>query len=311
VSSRVVLAGNNLAAGYVLDLLLEVCDPSDVLAIAPKPERVAAWQVSLQTAAQDAGVECLAPSDVNTPEVVERIRGHEPSLFLSIYYTQIFSTTMLRAVGCPLLNFHPSLLPRHRGTAPLIWAIVDGDSVTGVTVHHLDEGVDTGCVVLQHPLPIHPDDTGYELHLKMAKLVRSTAAGIIRGWGSGTPVPVGRLQAGEASYHSSRDPNVNHLDWSLGRRRLRDTVRALAPPLPGAYANIDDQPLVIVRLEPIDSTGRQPKPPGMLDIVAGGMPIVWASDGAMRIESFVHDGQIRPGRELVARRLISGGLILK
>ena len=295
MNSRVVLAGNNLAATYALDLLLEACDRRDILAIAPERDRVTAWHVSLEAAARSAGVECMSPADVNTPEVITRIQEHRPGLLLSVYYTQIFSTAILGSVHGPLLNFHPSLLPRHRGTAPLIWAIVEGDLVTGVTVHHLDEGVDTGRVILQHPLPIHRDDTGYELHLKMAKLVRSTAAEIIRVWADGQQIPPGHQQIGEASYHSSRDPQLNHLEWRLDRKRIRDTVRALAPPLPGAFAYVDDQPLVIARVEAIDSAGLRPKPHGMIELIHGEAPIVWAGDGPLRIDSFVDKGDIWPG----------------
>jgi methionyl-tRNA formyltransferase len=310
VNSRVVLAGNSLAATYALDLLLEVCDRRDILTIAPEPDRVAAWHVSLEAAALGAGVECISPVDVNAPEVIERIREHEPALLLSVYYTQIFSTPILGSVDGPLLNFHPSLLPRHRGTAPLIWAIVEGDSVTGVTVHHLDEGVDTGRVVLQHPLPIHWDDTGYQLHLKTAKLVRSTAAEIIQLWVAGEHIPSGQLQTGEASYHSTRDPQVNHLEWHVDRKRIRDTVRALAPPLPGAFAYVESQPLVIASVEPIDAVGLRPKPHGMLELAHRGAPIVWAADGPLRIHSFVDEGHLWPGSELSNRRPVKEGQIL-
>ena len=309
MSPRVVLAGNNLAATYVLDLLLEACDRTDILAIVPQPDKVAAWHVSLEVAARDAGVVCISPVDVNAPDVIRRVLEHEANLFLSVYYTQIFTTETLGAVDGSLLNFHPSLLPRHRGTAPLIWAIIEGDSVTGVSVHHLDEGVDTGRVVMQHALPIHRYDTGYQLHLKIAKLVRSMAAAIIRGWVSGREISPGQLQTGDVSYHSSRDPKVNHLDWRLERRRLRDTVRALAPPLPGAFSYVDGEPLVIASLEPIDAVGLRPRAHGMLELTQDAT-IVWAGDGPLRIDSFVDSGRIWPGRELPKRRRVKEGQIL-
>ena len=308
MSPKVVLAGNNTAAGYVLDLLLEACAATDILVIAPVADSVATWHSPLETTAIAAGVECLTPKDVNASEAVARIEHHAPGLFLSVDYTQILAVGTLDALSCPALNFHPSLLPRHRGVAPLIWALVEGDTTTGLTVHHLDNGVDTGPVVSQHRLPIHPDDTGYQLHLKMARLVRSTAAEIVRVWLAGESIPPGIEQTGVASYHSSRDPQVNHVDWQLDRARLRNIVRALAPPLPGAYAFAGDHRLVIASVSLVDS-GPRPKPPGMVEL-RNGETVVWAADGPVRIDSFADDGAIVPGRELANTQLLMEGQIL-
>jgi methionyl-tRNA formyltransferase len=312
MTSRVVLAGNNLAAVSTLELLLQVCEPDEILALAPEPTRVAGWHASLEDAAREAGVTCIAPARVNEPDVVERISAHRAELLLSVYYTQIFSESIFQAVNGPLLNFHPSLLPLHRGTAPLIWAIIEGDALTGLTVHHLDSGVDTGNIVMQHALPIHVEDTGFQLHLKMAKLVRATAAELIRGWSNGQEIPPGRPQTGEATYHSSADPRVNHLDWSSGRTRIRNVVRALAPPLPGAFTLIDDEQLVITRVEPVEYAGlKKPKPSGMLEIRRDGVPIVWAGDGPLGIAGFLDQHGVRPGSELVERRRLVEGQILQ
>jgi methionyl-tRNA formyltransferase len=242
--------------------------------------------------------------------VTRRIREHDADLLVSVYYTQILSPRILEAVDGPLLNFHPSLLPRHRGTAPIIWAIVEGDTTTGLTVHHLDRGIDTGNIVVQHRLPIHPEDTGHHLHLKMAKLVRGTAAELIRAWSQGRSIPSGRPQTGEATHHSSRDPQVNHLDWSWTRARIRNVVRALAPPLPGAFTLIGNEPLVLAQVGPLEAPATPSKPVGMLELVRGEAPIVWAVDGPLRITSFVDDGTIRPGAELPERRNVVQGEIL-
>jgi methionyl-tRNA formyltransferase len=311
MSRRVVLAGNNLAAVYALDLLLEVVEPTDVLAVAPEPKRVADWQDSLESAAQAAGVPCIAPADVNDPEILERIGDHGADLLLSVYYTQIFKPDLLELVNGPILNVHPSLLPRHRGTAPVIWAIVEGDTNTGLTVHHIDAGIDTGNIVLQHRIPIHPDDTGYQLHLKLAKLARAAVADLIRDWAEGRPIPVGQEQTGDESSHSNRDPRVNHLNWSLDRARIRNIVRALAPPLPGAFSLLDGQVLAIAKVDPVDYSDSPAKPAGMIELPRTGAPLVWAADGPLRMAAFVDDGVTRPGEDLQAFRNVAQGQILE
>ncbi len=230
---------------------------------------------------------------------------------LSVYYTQIFSKAILAAVNGPLLNFHPSMLPRHRGTAPLVWAIVEGDAVTGLTIHHLDEGVDTGDIVAQYPMPIHPDDTGYQLHMKMANLVRAAAAELLRTWLAERTVPEGEPQTGLATAHSSRDPSVNHIDWAQPRATVRNVVRALSPPLPGAFAYIGDTQVVIASVELVERPGSTPKPSGMVETRGTSAPIVWAGDGPLEITSFVHEGALREGSELTQLRELGEGTILR
>jgi methionyl-tRNA formyltransferase len=305
-----VLAGSNVAAILTLDLALEAIEPGAVLAIAPLGGRHHSWQPSLEEHAVSRGVECLVPENVNDVSVVERVRAHRPTLVLSVYYTQVFAPSLLDAVGCPVLNFHPSLLPRHRGTAPLIWAIADGERVTGLTLHYIDEGIDTGPVVSQHPMPIHWNDTGYTLHRKMALLVRATAAELLRTHVRGEPFPNGVAQIGSGSYHSRRDPPLNHLDWSAPRERIRNVVRALAPPLPGAFALLDGEPLVFGRVEPAELAAPTQRQPGMIELRRQQEPILWASDGPLRVVTILDEGELVPGTELESRRRVTQGQVL-
>ncbi|HLF67968.1 MAG TPA: formyltransferase family protein [Gaiellaceae bacterium] len=280
-----------------------------MLAIAP--ERSAPWHSSLQEAARQAGVPCLTPDDVNDEAVLARVAEHEAELLLSVYYTQVFAPRLLEAVDGPAVNLHPSLLPRHRGVAPIVWAIAEGDRVTGLTAHHIDEGIDTGPVIVQRPLPIHPEDTGYRLHLKMAGLVRATAADLLRPFLGGEGIPPGLPQTGVSTYHSRRDPQLNRLDWSSPRERIRDIVRALAPPLPGAFMLLNGEALVIARVElvPHEETRRELRP-GMVELGRDGVPLVWAADGPLKLTAFVDGGEIVPGRDLSERRALLSGQVL-
>ena len=306
-----MLAGNNLAALYVLELLVAAVDTSDVLVIAPEPGRPSLWQASLASHAERLDVSYLSPREVNDEKIVRLVEEHGPGLLLSVYYTQIFRPGLLEAVAGPALNFHPSLLPRHRGVAPLIWAIVEGDAATGVTVHHIDEGIDTGRIVLQYRIPIHVDDTGYVLHRKVAKLVRAAAAELLRTYLAGSGISRGEEQSGIATYHSPRDPQVNHLDWSWPGRRIRDVVRALAPPLPGAFSLLNGEELVIARVATVAQFDeRWKKPPGMVELRRGQPPIVWAVDGPLQLLEFVDGKDVVRGDELRGRRGLAEGQLL-
>jgi methionyl-tRNA formyltransferase len=288
---RPVLAGNSQAAVNVLDLLLEAWPREDILVLAPPDDAKHGWQPSLGVAAKERDVEVLQPEAVNDPSILGALDQRGTDLLLSVYYTQIFSPALLGSIRGPALNFHPSLLPRHRGTAPLIWAIVEGDTTTGVTAHVLAEGIDTGPTVDQRVLPIHPMDTGFSLHTKATNLVTAMAARLLRGLRAGTGLPEPRDQLGSVSVHTTRDPTVNHVNWSLPREDVRNIVRALAPPLPGAYSFVGDHRIVFEQVSTVE-TSTPARSPGMIEFrKPDGPAIVWAADGALAVDRFRVDAQ--------------------
>ena len=304
---RPVLAGNSLAGIEVLGLLCEAWPADDILVVAPPEPDRHGWQPSLAEEGRRVGVRVVQPEQVNAPDVIAALRSHGADLLLSVYYTQIFRPELLGAVEGAAVNFHPSLLPRHRGTAPLIWAIAEGDRVTGVSAHHLTAGIDTGPLIDQAPLPIHPDDTGYSLHLKAAVLVKALAARLLRRVAQGEAVPKGRPQSGPASTHSTRDPSLNHIDWEQPRQRVRDIVRALAPPLPGAYVTVGEERVVLERVEPA-AAGSRPRAPGMFELGRPGAPaLLWAADGALEVVSCRHRDESLPGAALGERLGVHDG----
>jgi UDP-4-amino-4-deoxy-L-arabinose formyltransferase/UDP-glucuronic acid dehydrogenase (UDP-4-keto-hexauronic acid decarboxylating) len=303
-----LLAGNSQAAIDVLELMLELWRPDEILVIAPPHGPKHSWQPSLAERAGHEGVRVLAPQDVNDPAVIAELGQRRTDLLLSVYYTQIFSPALLDVVDGLRLNFHPSLLPRHRGTAPLIWAIAEGDEQTGVTVHELTRGVDTGPIWWQRPLGIHRDDTGYTLHLKAAKLVRSIAADLLRRLEQDRPLPEPIAQTGAVSVHTSRDPQLNRIDWTLPAVRIRNVVRALAHPLPGADTTWSGETVGIERVELSDAR-RASHRPGMVDVAADGEVVVSAGDGALRLVTIRRDGRLLPATTLTAIGLGTGEIL--
>lgn len=310
VPKRPILAGNALGGVHALELLVEAFPATDILVIAPPEPDRHEWQPSMAHAAQQRSVAFVQPERVNDSAVVDRIAEHEPDLLLSVYYTQIFSSELLSQVSGPALNFHPSLLPRHRGTAPLIWAIVEGDEVTGVSVHELTSGIDTGNLLYQRTLGIHPDDTGYTLHLKTANMVRAAAALLLRRLLAGNGLPEAWHQEGPPTYHSKADPRINHLDFSWPRAQVRNVVRALAPPLPGAYATVQDHRLVLERVEMVESAGAS-RTPGTLEIEpTTDRVLIWAEDGPLEVCAASIDGERTGGADLAGAYGIEDGVLL-
>jgi methionyl-tRNA formyltransferase len=277
-AAHIVVAGNNRPAVDVLDLLLDRLGNESLLCIAPAGGPRHGWQASLAEAATERGVRCLTPTDVNDTRTVAAVRHHAAALMLSVYYTQIFRAELLTAVRGPVLNFHPSLLPRHRGASPVVHAIADGDAVTGLSVHHVDLGVDTGRLVWQRDVEIDPEDTSVSLHAKLGTLVVAAAKALVDGWLSGDGLPAAFEQAGEANVHRSTDPPLNRLDLTQPRERVRNVVRALAPPLPGAFVELGGERVVLTRAMPVDAPRR---PPGTIERTGDDQLLVWAGDGAL------------------------------
>ena len=155
---RFVLCGKNDAAVDALEFLVEQGD--EVWAIANRgDDGVDGWQRSLRAAADRLEVPLDQPGNVNDPGFVERLAAFEPTALISVQYDQILKANLIRGIGAPCVNFHFALLPRHRGVAPIAWAILANDAETGVTAHHMVEAIDAGDVIEQVKVPIGAADS--------------------------------------------------------------------------------------------------------------------------------------------------------
>ena len=297
-AQRPVLAGNSKAGCLSLDMLLEAYDPADLLVIAPPPDTTPGWHDSLADHARRRNVSVIEPEKVNEPWVTDALESRGSDFLLSVYYTQLFKPTLLGSIDGLAVNVHPSLLPAHRGTAPLIWALVEGDELTGVSIHELTAGIDEGPLLYRSPLPIHPDDTGYTLHMKATRLVRALVADLVRRVSTNADLPEPVEQTGEASYHSRRDPRVNHVDWALPRARIRNIVRALAPPLPGAYSMLGTDRITFDSVSLADAQGSRGST-GLLDASdPSGRVLAWAADGPLTVDRVIVGDHRLEGSEL-------------
>jgi len=117
-----------------------------------------------------AGLPVLQPTKVRTPEFLEELRSYQPDLMVVTAYGRILTGPMLNLPPLGTINVHGSLLPRYRGAAPIQWAVLNGDTETGITIMQMDEGMDTGDILLPGRLTIEPDDTASTLAVKMADL---------------------------------------------------------------------------------------------------------------------------------------------
>ena len=166
----------------------------------------------------------MQPVNVSVPEVIDELRAYEPELIVVVAFGQ-FVTKKIREMpkyGC--INVHASLLPKYRGAAPIQWAILDGETETGVTIMQMDAGLDTGDMLLVKKTPIDPEETAEMLFERLSALGAQALAEILPRLDDLHPVP---QPAGDFGYAKMISKSMSPLDWNRSAAQLHDQVRGL------------------------------------------------------------------------------------
>ena len=209
------------------------------------------WFDSVLRLAQDYGLPVITPDSVNSPEVERAVIELRPDFVFSFYYRSMIGAPILNAARLGALNIHGSMLPNFRGRAPVNWAILHGARASGATLHYMVSRADAGDIVDQLAVPILEDDEAREVFNKVTVAAEIILARSLPGLiaGSAPRLPQ-RLEEGK--YYGRRRPEDGKIDWSAGARDIHNLVRAVAPPFPGAFSQIDSQRWMIhkTRVEP-------------------------------------------------------------
>ena len=221
----------------------------------------ARWFGSVAETAREHELECIAPARGDDPEIAKRLRERRPDFVFSFYYRQLLPAAVLEAPLRGAFNMHGSLLPRYRGRAPVNWAILRGERETGATLHHMVARADAGDLVDQQAVPILPDDDAREVMAKVTVAAEIVLARSLPGLIAGTaPRIPQRIDQGE--YVGRRRPEDGRIDWSRPARQIHDLVRAVAPPFPGAFTELDGRRVWVHRTRVVAA------PPGQAAIAA-------------------------------------------
>jgi methionyl-tRNA formyltransferase len=246
------------------------------------------WFDSMRRTAEDYRIPVIAPDDPNTPEVLDRVREARPDFLFSFYYRSMLGAPLLAVPARGAYNMHGSLLPKYRGRVPVNWAIIEGETETGATLHVMNEKPDNGAIVDQFAVPILPDDTAREVFDKVcvaAELVLWRCLPALLD-GSARLVP---QDLSRGRYFGGRRPEDGRIPAGIGARRLHDFVRALARPYPGAFADLEAGRLVLWRTLP---DGAAAAPPGAAElcVIDDALAIVCADGGKLRVLEATLDG---------------------
>jgi len=244
--------------------------------------------VAVEAAGHDLPV--FAPDDVNHPLWVERIRRLEPDVLFSFYYRNLIGEAILDLPPAGCFNLHGSLLPRYRGRAPINWVLVNGETETGVTLHHMTPRPDDGDVVGQRAIPIAGDDTALSLHRKAAAAAGELLDELLPRIAAGSAPRVPQDPAA-ASYFGGRKPADGAIDWSRSAREVRNLVRAVTLPYPGAFSHTGERKVLFWAVSEVaDDAAATAAAPGTVTTVD---PLVIATgDGAVRVDAGQAEGGV-------------------
>ncbi|MCL2790218.1 MAG: methionyl-tRNA formyltransferase [Desulfobulbus sp.] len=239
-SLRIIFMGTPDFAVPSLQALLN--GPDQVVAVVCQPdrERGRGKKVSpspVKVLAERHHILVLQPESVRAEAFLAQIQALTPDLLVVTAYGKILPQTLLDLPRLGAINVHGSLLPKYRGAAPIQWAVINGESETGITIMQMDAGLDTGDILLSAAAPIGQQDTAGELFDRLALLGGATLVDAVALLQAGC-LAAGPQEHALASYAPMLKKEMGHLDWTLPACRLHSLIRGLDP-WPSAYGFID------------------------------------------------------------------------
>jgi methionyl-tRNA formyltransferase len=280
-----------------------------VVAVVTQPDRPKGRDLKLQPSpvkvlGLSAKLPVLQPERARSEEFLEALRALQPDLIVVAAYGQILPVSILDLPRFGCLNVHTSLLPKYRGAAPIQWAILNGDTETGVTIMKMDAGLDTGGILTQATTAIQPEDNSETLHDRLARMGAELLVQTMPDYVAGKLLP--RPQPAEGVSHAPKIKKQDgHIDWNQPARAIWNRVRGLVP-WPGAFTYLPGQPhphlLKLWQAEVVDRSGASGE---VLQADKTGI-VVGCGCEALRILILQREG----GRRLQAHEFLAGHPLL-
>src|SRR2546421_2469243 len=204
----------------------------------------------IKTVLAGSKMSILQPGRIKDSQSIEEIRALAPHVIVVIAYGQILPSAILEIPKIACLNLHASLLPRWRGAAPIQAAIAAGDHETGMTVMYMDEGLDTGDILLQRKIDISPSETGATLHGRLAEIAPEALLESLRLLAAGNAPRISQDQA-LATYATKLNREAGRINWNESAEIIQRKIRAYDP-WPGAFTDFNGRNLKIFSATIVD-----------------------------------------------------------
>lgn len=257
------------------------------------------WFGSVAELARERGIECITPEDPNAPAIVEKIRGLQPDFLFSFYYRLMLKAALLAVPTRGAFNMHGSLLPKYRGRVPVNWAVLRGETRTGATLHEMVEKPDAGRIVAQEAVAILPDDLAIDVFRKVTGAAERVLARSVPKLIDGSAA-LRAQDLSEGGCFGGRRPEDGRIDWSLPAIRVHNLVRAVAPPYPGAFTDVEGKRLRVLRTRLMAETGTA-QPPALLYVKNGRCYAACAGGGILELLELELDGKPLSAQEFAGQ----------
>jgi methionyl-tRNA formyltransferase len=279
-------------APFALPTLRSLADTEEVIAVITQPDRPRGrgQEVAPPPAkglALDLDLQVLQPERVKDPHFIAQLEELKPDVIVVAAFGQILPPAVLNLPRMGCINVHPSLLPKYRGAAPINWAIINGESKTGVTTYLMDEGMDTGSILLVREVEIKADKTAQELGEQLAEIGGELARETIQGLKEKGLQPIPQDEKG-ASYAPLLKKADGLIQWEEEAGRIRNQIRGMVP-WPVAFTWWKGKRMKLFRGKTCDGAGA----PGEITSIESGIEVACAK-GSL----FIEELQLEGGRKM-------------
>lgn len=289
---RIVFMGTPDFAVPSLQRLLE--SEHEVAAVVTQPDKPKGRGKKLspppvKVVAEQAGVAVLQPTKIKTAEFQETLAAYQPDLIVVIAYGRILPPAILQLPPLGCINVHGSLLPRHRGAAPIQWAIIEGDNQSGVTIMQMDEGMDTGDILLPAAIDIDEEETAGSLFVKLADLGAETLLTALARLQRGE-LPAASQDHDAATLAPPLKKEMGAIDWQKPAVELQRLIRGLDP-WPSAYTSLDGRRFRLFSPKVVNK--KADAPPGTILLADREGLLIATGDKALLVRELQPEGKKR------------------
>lgn len=240
------------------------------------------------------------PTTLRNAEAVETLRAFEPELIVVAAYGKILPPDVLTIPPHGCINVHGSLLPQYRGAAPIQWAVLNGDKISGVTIQRMAEGVDTGDILAKAQTEIGEDETSGELFDRLMMLGAELLVDTIDKLDTLTPEP---QDDALATHAPMLQKEMGAVDWTKPASEVHNLVRGLNP-WPAAYLTLDGKRMKLWRTKVVKANDL----PGVLTVLDGEMTVYCGSDAVQLLEIQPENGKRMRGSDYLRGHPLTGGI---
>lgn len=284
---RIIFFGTPLFAVPSLNALIQAGE--EVAAVVTQPDKKKGRghllsQSPVKELAIGKGMRILQPASMKDTAFLNELLSIKPGLIVVVAYGRILPEGILKLPVFGCINVHASLFPKYRGAAPISWAIINGEEITGITTMLMDQGLDTGDILLQEEIKISDEDTTETLGRRLSELGASLLLKTIKGIKDGSVKP--KHQSGEATYAPVIKKEDGRIIWSKTAIELFNFVRGMYP-WPGAYCHLNKERIKLIKVTALDGSGKS----GRIEKVQKDEFVVGTGKGLLSIKELQPEGK--------------------